>query len=325
MAAIYCGSRFCRYGEDGTVEVIRVCGDAIKAVGRSEAGSEADGSQKVAVLDAAGKRRYMALSELAEYSLLMPDGVMMFNIVSMNKEIKDVVVTLSRMDALQELPYAVCRQYIYDYFSNKTYFSNKNCFSNKTLDKEADKDSGSAEAGDFYMGMSVSRDTVDAGIEEIPLAQTLMCGGIKSSFAVAVYLEDSLDGILRLFSNRKYNNVLAALKESQEALFASRGRTVRGYNATLAELLADKRFMADFRRCFRVAVLPGVIGEAAKTLSAENIEYLRQGLQAEVTDVRVRRYSRDIDLGAIEDSCILAASAAENLDNVYVVEYRKSF
>lgn len=319
MAAIYCGSRFCRYGEDGTVEVIRVCGDAIKAVGRSEAGSEADGSQKVAVLDAAGKRRYMALSELAEYSLLMPDGVMMFNIVSMNKEIKDVVVTLSRMDALQELPYAVCRQYIYDYFSNK------NCFSNKTLDKEADKDSGSAEAGDFYMGMSVSRDTVDAGIEEIPLAQTLMCGGIKSSFAVAVYLEDSLDGILRLFSNRKYNNVLAALKESQEALFASRGRTVRGYNATLAELLADKRFMADFRRCFRVAVLPGVIGEAAKTLSAENIEYLRQGLQAEVTDVRVRRYSRDIDLGAIEDSCILAASAAENLDNVYVVEYRKSF
>ncbi len=315
MAAIYCGSRFCRYKEDGTAEVIRVCGDAVKAVGRGEA----DGTQKIAVLDAAGKRRYLAVSELAEYSLLMPDGVMMFNIVSMNRELKDVVVTLSRMDALRELPYAVCRQYIYDYFSNKT--SDKT--SDKISDKISDSDSDATETGDFYMGMSVSRDTVDAGIEEIPLAQTLMCAGIKSSFAVAVYLEDSLDGILRLFSNRKYNNVLAALKESQEALFAAQGRTVRGYNATLAELLADKRFMADFRRCFRVAVLPGAIGEAAETLSVENIEYLRQGLQAGVTDVRVRPYSRDIDLGAIENSCILAASAAENLDNVYVIEYRK--
>ena len=297
MAAIYCGSKFCRYDGTGVAETIRICGDVAKAVNRAEE----EASSKIAVLDEAGKRHYIPLAELqSEYTAILPDGVMMFNIVSMNKELKDVVVTLSRLDALRELPYAVCRQYIYDYFSNVG--ETAECFS---------------------MGMSVSRDTVDAGVAEIPLAQTLMCAGIKSSFAVAVYLDDTLDGILHLFSNRKYNNVLASLKESQEALYAGQGRCVQGYCPTLAELLQSKGFMADFRRCFRVAELPHPVGADATTLSAENIAYLQQGLQAAVSDVRVQRYSRDIDLGSIERSCLLAASAAEDLAVVYVIDYDK--
>lgn len=300
MAAIHCGNKFYRYDDSGRLETVRIYGNVAKAANWDPE----DAEQKVAVLDGNAKRRYIPLATLLhDYRAVRPDGVMMFNIVTMNKEMKDVVVTLSRLDAANDLPYVVCRQYIYDYFSNM--------------------ETAAGDADSFYMGMSVCRDTVDAAREEIPLEQTLMCAGVKSSFVVAVYLDDTLDSILRLFSNRKYNTVLAALKEGLEAGFAAQGKMVKGCCATLEELLRDNTFMADFRRCFRVVELPYPIGEDAATLAADNTRFLAEGLQADVTDVRVRRYSPDIDLGRIERNCLLAASAAEDFAAVYVVDYDK--
>ena len=140
--------------------------------------------------DSEGKQQKEKLTNLTEkYKVLAPDGIISFNDVSMPYNGRDVIVALQpfpkskdKLNQLNDnLPYAVCRQFVVDMFSMCT-----NPESN-------------------IIGMSVSKDTCPSTVD---YKLMLACNEINYTRMIAVYLDDTLDGILSLFNNKPFDDAL---------------------------------------------------------------------------------------------------------------------
>ena len=288
---IHTGAKFFRYLDDQEEpEIIRI--------------STAD-ELKVKYFDKFGKRHTMPYKELADnYHQLRADGIITFSIVSVN-EASDVLVALKalpsesvpmsmRADVPSNIPYAICRQSVYDFFSNNM--------------KKTD--------GAVYVGISVSQDTCPANIN---FEDMLMCTGLKYNRPVAVYLDDTLEDILMLFNHKKYNDALVQLEAASKQQF--KGKVTLGYNKTLKELLENNNFMYDFRKCFGIVEVPFHIDENTEGLSTENILYLENQLKVNIMETYLIRYTREIDLRTIKRDYLLVSSAADQFSDVYIVGY----
>lgn len=244
------------------------------------------------------KKESMTTEELNKYKALKADGIMMFSIVDVS-EVQDVIVALSKFPNESGLPYAICRQSIFDFFSNN-------------ITKYDDR---------IYTGVSVSQDTCPANID---FRQVLSCNGVKYNKAIAIYLDDTLDDILGLFRHEKFDKVLADLELTSRINLQHQNKLILGYNKTLRELMKSNNFMYDFRKCFNILEIPSAVQEDAEELNPVNILYIENELKVNIMKTYLIRYTREINLKDIKRNYVLVSSAAENFSKVYIVGYDKT-
>lgn len=280
---IYCGSKFFRFVND-QLEMIRVY-------------KVDDKKQQVRYFTAEKEKKSMSVDYLLNnYKRLAPDGMIIVSVV-MTGEVRDVIIALKNLRTnVGNLPDVVCRQGIYDVFSHIT----------------------NRDENTIYVGISMSQDSCPA---DINFQDTLACTSKKddSELPIFVYLDDSLDEILSLFSHKRYDD---AIKECSLSLKGSiKDKNIIGTTMSLRELLEYNNFMYDFRRCFKIMELPFHIDAETEGLSQENILYMEKELQVNIMETYVMEYSREIDLKSIKRDYMLVVSAADKFDKVYICGY----
>ena len=226
---IHIGSKFFRYidkDNEQVLELIRILkADPIK--------------DKIRYFDMhTGKANTIDYKTLIDnYSELSPDGSIIFAVASVGNA-NDVIVALKDYanKSKNELPYAVCRQSIHDFFQD----FNKEDFRR------------------ISVGISVSQDTCPSNIH---FGQVLTCDASKEIYQkhVMIYLDDTLDDILKLVRSTKYDNALKKLKtmayqEARQEGFNE--NNIIGYCESLRDLLESNTFMYDFRKCFNIVEVP---------------------------------------------------------------------
>lgn len=280
---IHTGSKFYLYAEGSTEpEVIRIRNiDYDKSI--------------VKYFDSDNNKKKMSYDDLRnKYKMLAPDGLISFSTVQVNEN-DDVIVALKPfprktedLDHMSNMPYAICRQMSADFFANNF------------------------DPDDPLFGVSVSQDTCPANID---FNLMLACTGLYYSKMVAVYLDDTLDDILGLFDNSKFDAVLEGLTHKYY-----NNKSVVG---SLRKLLDINNFMYDFRKCFKIMEIPFEVDEEVEGLSRENTEYLSKELKVNILETYLIRYSRTIDFSKIRRDYILAASAQEDFNKIYLIGYDK--
>lgn len=252
-----------------------------------------------------GNKFTMTLNELEEYTRLNYDGVIQFTIVKVGS-LEDVIVTLYRRDEIANYdsnPYCICRQSITDFFANSL-----------SKDKR-------------YYGISISKDSVPEGVE---YNRIMACDGIEDSLSVAVYIDDTLDEIMSMVKSKVYDNVLYTLfadhihytyKNNKDTIkLKLMGDRCDGYCKTLKDLLIYNEFMYDFYTGFHIYPLKvdlSFIGDYG-VLSNENRIAISFLLCKNITDSKIIKYSKDIDLDKISGDYILVSDKHNNL---YIVLY----
>lgn len=282
-AKIYCGSKFFRFMDD-QLEIVRVYKVDEK-------------KQAVKYFTANKEKKSMSVDYLLNnYKRLAPDGMIIISVV-MTGEVRDVIVALKNLRTnVGNLPDVVCRQGIYDVFSHIT----------------------NRDENNVYVGISISQDTCPA---DINFQDTLACTSKKddSELPIFVYLDDSLDDILSLFSSKRYDD---AIKECSLSLQGSiKEKNIIGTTMSLRELLEHNNFMYDFRKCFKIMEVPFHIEVESEQLSNENILYMEKEMQINIMETYIVEYSREIDLKSIKRDYVLVVSAADKFDKVYICGY----
>ena len=283
---IYSGIKMYRFKDDEEhPEVIRVL-------------NVDDDKKIIKYRDSEGKQQKEKLTNLTEkYKVLAPDGIVSFNDVSMPYNGRDVIVALQpfpkskdKLNQLNDnLPYAVCRQFVVDMFSM--------C----------------ANPESNIIGMSVSKDTCPSTVD---YKLMVACNEINYTRMIAVYLDDTLDGILNLFNNKPFDDALDSMKE--------RWGNAEGYCSTLKELLSSNHFMYDFRRCFNIKELPYEIPKEcvdSEQLDIGNTEFIAHDLKVNITDTYLLKYSREIDINSFKRDHLIIASAFDNYESIYILGY----
>lgn len=282
MSKIYTGSKFYRYidGEEYP-EIIR-----IRNIDYDK--------RQVKYFDSDGDKKKMSYDYLVkEYKMLSPDGLINFASVQVADN-PDVIVALqpfpkNDVSTMDNIPYAICRQMVADVLSNLT------------------------DPDNFILGSSISKDTCPVGVDYKCL---LACSGLNYNRMVAIYLDDTLDEILRLFDNTIFDKVFDEL--------STKYPDGRGICTSLRELLESNHFMYDFRKCFNIIEVPGLIDESSEALSEQNIAFLEKELKVNILETYLIKYNREVNFAEFKRDYVLVSSAHGNFSEVYIVGYDKA-
>lgn len=238
-----------------------------------------------------GERFTINRNELSKYTKLTPNGHILFSIVENNGN-KDVVIALYRTkqvgeEAIKNLPYCVCRQNIVNLFYQ---VSNSNF---------------------THIGMCISIETCPSNVN---YELTIACDKIDHAFAIAVYMDDTLDDILKLFKHDKFNSVLNS-KVKNNTPFRN------GYVSTLRELLEQESFSYDFYRAFGIHEIEFSIkyNKENLLLDREQLTWFENEFKIEMFDAFVVEFNYTIRLREIKKNYILVYSKEDK--QLYILVY----
>lgn len=218
-----------------------------------------------------------------DYILLTPDAYVSFSIIDIFNDNKDVMVVLYDKDKLK-LPYLVCRQNIFDLFTNQFAY----------------------DSDVVYVGLSISRDTCP---NDIPFESLMKCNKELSTELVSVYVDDTIGSVLQLINTTKYNEVL-------KDLYCKFPPYIEGANKTLMDLFKHTDFIHDFHDAL------GVLDINIKfELTPEVIKYISDLLVEGISNPVSTVYSKLIDLSKIERKYKIIKDIRNNF---YILVYDKS-
>lgn len=285
---VFRGSKFFRYDENNNLEILRVYAfnnskDSVKCY-------KEDGS-KVSITTKDLKKFY---------KLLNPDGVFSMVLMDTVSGMPDVLISLHRfsdgpMD--DNRPFAICRQNVADFFSN--------------IGKDP-------ETQDMLVGVSVNWDSCLPNIEFTDL---LMCSNVKEYDIVYIYLDDTIDSILKVVKTRKYDNALRHLKNDFSHYITERGNQFIGYTDSVEQLLKENKFIHELRYAFGVIEIPFSILEEDERLTPMAEEFFAKEIGAKVTRTYVIPYSREIDRDSFVRKHKLATSLVDGMEKIFIVGY----
>lgn len=277
---IFLGDKFYKYIEEtDTVEVIRIC--KIKN----------ENSFSYIMLD--GNKGSINKSELlADYTKLKSDATLAFTIVNLQDNMKDIIVAIYRTADLENginLPYAVCRQNVFDLFTNQVQ-------KGKTM----------------YFGVSVSVDTIP---EDVPFEMILACNGLAYDNKISVYMDDDLETILSFVNTSKFdavlNNMYTKVSNSE----------IKGYCSSLKQLLVENDFMYDFLTGFNIHRVDFVLQTQENgELETNQRIIIEEMLKVEMFKTYVLKYDKEINLKEIKRNYILVSDKNNKL---YIIGYDK--
>ena len=243
--------------------------------------------------DSEGHKIKMSVDDLRNnYTKLAPDGVISMSEVTLENNIKDVVITLHRAKEIEDkdsTPFILCRQCIYDFFSNQIIVNNDNI---------------------RYVGMSISKETCPA---ELNLNECSICNSIIRSQLIDIYMDDKFDDFYRLLDTKSADIIL-------EDNFKHAPPEIFGWEPNVKELLLSTRFMYDFLRAFNIYPLNFeiIINEKDHTLPRDQIMQMEDIIKKQILKLLVVRYAKDIDLSDINGNYILVSDILQNL---YIIKY----
>lgn len=286
MKPIYLGDKFYKYIEElDKIEIVRII--------------KMKNTETFIIEKEETKQKYKISKEklLTEFTRLKPDGYISFAIANLQDNVKDVIVALYRRKDLDEgiqLPYAACRQNIFDLFSNQIKRDNYN--QNIT-----------------FIGVSMSVDTVP---ENVPYELIVACNGLSENYMIATYIDDTLDILLSMVRESKYDLVLQTLANNVT------DPNVQGSCTTLRQLLTENNFMYDFYRAFNIIKLPmeiEIIEETSEIIPEQRM-IIEDELKVQMFRTYILKYDKEINLNKIEREYILLSDKNNNL---YVLAYDK--
>lgn len=244
---------------------------------------------------------------LDDYSLLEPDAYVLFNIVDLQDDIQDVIVTMFKYTDMKEnntIPYCVCRQNITNLYSAMIRTQDVNSYTAKDV------------------GMCMSIDSIPDGIDYNIMTA---CNDISDRSIVAAYLDDSLDDILSCVKQSKYDKVLNQLFQDhvknikEEVNFSD--PVHMGYCKTLGVLLDNNDFMYDYRRAFGIVEVDMFLSEGLKedgTLTPLASQIMSKTFNKIIHGETIIKFDKDIDLESITRQYTLLCDKA---DIVYIMTY----
>lgn len=251
------------------------------------------------------EEKCMSLKTIKDnYTLLRPDGIFTFSIVSMEGgKYDDVIVTMNRYKDLKNnitIPYLMLRQNIIDLFA--------------TIIRRKDYK-------EDYVGCCVTADTIPEGLDFKVL---LACDGIKSYTYVDFYISDTLDDILECIKINKYDNVLDSLWKSYSKMknipITPEMDGVIGYCSNLRKLINDNNMMYDVYAGFNIlsinqSLLISEDNTLKDNIQKRNIEEL---IGKELLNETCIKYFKNIDLDEIKRHYKLLV---DNEGIIYLIVY----
>lgn len=298
------GLQFYKYLDDDTYDlkrIVAICNeDTIK------------------VLDLNGNVKKINISELDDYTKIVPDGMISVVVADMGeingKNVEDVIISLYKMGDMNlgnYEPYVVCRQNITDFFANHLATSGEST---------------------NLVGVSVSRDTCP---ENIDYGIMIACNDIKSdNVMVNIYIEDTIDSILGLIKSKPFDRTLEGCLQdhckSKGILYMGQDE-VDGYCKTLELLLKLNNFEFDLNAAYNILPINESISDVVKEIHDEILgdyvslpQYIIDALSAQmkinIQDTFVVPYDREnFSLSDIADTKYLMLKDINNL--LYIVNY----
>lgn len=277
---IFLGDKFYRYIEEtDTVEIIRI--------------SKIKNENSFSYVTVDNTKGTITKSELLDsYTKLKSDATIAFTIVNLQDDMKDVIVAMYRTNDLENgvnLPYAVCRQNIFDLFTNQVQ-------KGKTM----------------YFGVSVSVDTIP---EDVPFEMTLACNGLVYDNKISVYMDDTLETILSFVNTGKFDAVLNSIYTKVS------NSEIKGYCNSLEQLLLENDFMYDFLRAFDIHRVDFELETQENgELDVNQRIIIEEMLKVEMFRTYVLEYDKEINLKEIKRNYILVSDKNNKL---FIVGYDK--
>lgn len=307
-ANYFIGSKYYRYISDTELEVLRISRIknenqvvAIKNVYKTDKTPELINKTTWDVpLEDTISFEYLSIKDLKEnYTKLLSDGLMIFNIITIG-DMEDVVVTLMRREDINngiQVPYVICRQNVKDFHDYLI----------------------KADWGKTCVGSCISQDTIPNGCDfrAMLTADNVVCSNI-----VNVYIDDTLEDILKFVNTLNYDDCLKRIYE----LATKHAQTFNypmpdGYCKTLVKLLEDNAFMDDFNRGFGLIKFPTVLDFKDNRLFDEDLQVLSDLTGKLYLGHFICAYDKTIDLSRISYDYILIKDLS---DKIYIMIYGES-
>ena len=195
---------------------------------------------EVTVIDN-GEEKTMKKDELKGFTPLQPDAILTASIIEVESNTdgsmhKDVIVTTIGYEEMKDtpIPYAICRQSVTDIFNQMFVQSTEN----------------------EMAGLAINRDDCPANFS---LGVLLAASKVDYHIVINYYRNDTLDDILEMIPQYKFNEVLGELyaehcKACGVPIAYMKNRHM-GWCKTLKDLLEDNSFQVDINQMLSITEL----------------------------------------------------------------------
>lgn len=312
----YLGYKFFKELEDGTFEIIKL----IKIF---------PFNNKVRIINIESNvKKTIGFELLKGYTPLEPYGFVSFNKVIMydknGKENNDIMIMLYRLlDVKMDMnvPYAICRQSVTDFFYN-------------IISNDPDHE---------MVGVSVTMENCPTNVPYKVLAG---CDGIEKSEIVNFYLNDTIDDILSCIDQEYYNSTLEELFnyhiKATNKFFMQNKSSVDGWCKDISTLLKENNFITDMDSLRNITAVDFNLSDHIFT-SDKTVRVLEDGetkdinidkldkefsmffsntFKINITDTSVIKYNYDINLADFNNSNYILIR--DNTDTLYIIVYLTS-
>lgn len=255
---------------------------------------------KFTMVDREGNKLSMTKEELDKCIKLDSDALLCLMTTTLDEDVRDVYACVHRTDDMRngiKEPVMILRQNIYS--------SSKNAFN----------------AGmDIYVGECLANPKFD---NDEQFKSLLEFNTIDDTLSVALYVDDKFKDIKQFITGhnaRKFDEVLRTIKSNNTQSM------LKGYCETLDQLFEENNFMFNYRMIFNIAQVDFPIEldnntdkDGVITLNSKQISRLEDLLRAYITDVKVLKYDKDIDISKIVSKTHIMIS--DETENIYLVSY----
>ena len=255
---------------------------------------------KLTMVDREGNKLSMTKEELDKCIKLDSDALLCLMTTTLDEDVRDVYACVHRTDDMRngvKEPVMILRQNIYS--------SSKNAFN----------------AGmDIYVGECLANPKFD---NDEQFKSLLEFNTIDDTLSVALYVDDKFKDIKQFITGhnaRKFDEVLRTIKSNNTQSM------LKGYCETLDQLFEENNFMFNYRMIFNIAQVDFPIEldnntdkDGVITLNSKQISRLEDLLRAYITDVKVLKYDKDIDISKIVSKTHIMIS--DETENIYLVSY----
>lgn len=298
----YLGYKFYKINDDDSVNMIRI----IRV-------SDYNNQVTIRHMDT-NEEEKLNITSLKGYTPLEPFGTVSFADVGIedtdHKMDKDVIISMYKLLDLKldfNIPYAICRQSINDFFAANLY-----------PDQE-------------IAGVCASRDNFPAG-EDFRIME--VASTIYKYEMANIYYEDTLDTILDCINTKPYDNTLRDLQnryiDSHGLLNRNHKNSIHGWCKDLKSLLIDNNFMTDLDEMrgiqavdFNIAehLVDDKIGDTdIKKFDPEVLEFFRVTFRVPAVSTIVIDYDHDINMADFNNTNYI--KMRDNTDKLYIVAYK---
>ena len=173
--------------------------------------------------------------------------------------------------------------------------------------------------------INVGECIINTGNNESDIIELMGYQEINYSTSIALYIDDTIDDIIEIMPYKILNRINNQLKEIKNLV--NNNPLITGYESDFKKLLINKHFIGNYRRIFNIIQINWVIdlgkqshnSEGDIVLNTKQKTLFENEIRQYVTNIRVIKYDKDIDIAAIVASPHIMISDANYV--IYLIAY----